>query len=300
MDRSKFFSLEAEVNLLGSIINDNARMAEVFNKVKPDHFYKDSHKLIYSVMLDMHLNDEPIDGVTLANRLGTKLTEIGGMTYLSSIIASAYMPHNASTYADIIIEKAKNREISRILRAGASEAENKDTDLIQVSKGVQDSLLKLESAGEEEEEDMEESFNKFIDILEKRYTGEEMQGIKCGYSSINSMINGFCRQDFIVIAARPSMGKTAVALNFAINASLRYGGKTAFFNLEMGKQQIFERMMSICTGIPLRDIKKGKFDDEDWKDIVDKCNGLCYNGPRIYDKINTLSGIWSELQRVEV
>lgn len=104
----KSFSLEAEVNLLGSIINKNSVMADVFGKVKPEYFYKDSHKLLYDAMEQIYLESGPIDAVTLSNKLGPKLVEAGGITYIGSIIGSAYFPQNASAYGDIICEKARN------------------------------------------------------------------------------------------------------------------------------------------------------------------------------------------------
>lgn len=295
----KFFSLEAEVNLLGSIINHNPVMAEVFGKVKPEHFYKDGHKLLYNAMTEIYLEGGPIDVVTLINKLGSRLSEAGGITYISSTISSAYFPQNAVSYADIICEKAKDREIKRILQAAALEAQGQDTKLQKIASEVQESLFRIEGEESEEDGNMEKSITEFLNILEKRYKGEDAGGIKCGYRGIDGMINGFCKQDLIIIAARPSMGKTALALNFALNSSITYCAKTAFFNLEMGKQQVLERAMAVCTGISLNKIKKGELEDEEWSRVGEKSNMLYSSGLKIYDKIITLKGIWAECRRLK-
>lgn len=168
-----------------------------------------------------------------------------------------------------------------------------------IAAGVQESFFRMEGGDSEEDGNMEESITEFLNILEKRYKGEDTGGIKCGYNGIDYMTNGFCRQDLIIIAARPSMGKTALALNLALNSSITYGAKTAFFNLEMGKQQVLERAMSVCTGISLNKIKKGELGDEEWSSIGEKSNILYSSGPRIYDKIITLKGIWAECRRLK-
>ena len=137
--------------------------------------------------------------------------------------------------------------------------------------------------------------------LEERYKhGGAISGIKSGYRNLDKMLCGFNRKDFVVLAARPSKGKTAMAVNLALKTAINSKAKVAFFNLEMGKNQIVERSLATLADVPLENIKSGLLNSEDWGNITEQGNIISESSLRIYDQVFTLSGIRGECKKLKI
>ncbi|WML36742.1 DnaB-like helicase C-terminal domain-containing protein [Clostridium sp. OS1-26] len=180
-------------------------------------------------------NRAPIDIITFCSSTGEGLKDIGGMSYISNIIAAAVTVQNIKSYAQIVKEKSSYRELLKILETSKSKLEKEEASTAEVIEYAQNSLMQLDSTDAKESGEMLCLMDKYMDTLQTRYEkGGEIQGLKTGHKSLDKLIGGLQKEDLIILAARPSMRKTAVALNLIIHSVLKENVKTAFFNLEMG------------------------------------------------------------------
>lgn len=296
-----FKNLEAENNVLASIIIDNDSICEIMGILKPEDFYSCSNKIIYKNLREMYENNTPIDMITLSEKLKDDLKKIGGISYLSDLINSSISSRNIKEYGEIIKEKANYRELTTLFKNCLAKLNNGEGSSEDVISYVQNSLLSLQGLVNRDTGSMEEIIYNFMDILQKRYeNGGDIQGIRSGYRVIDKMLGGFLKEDLIILAARPSMGKTSVALNLLLNTVLIEKAKAAFFNLEMGVNQIIDRALSVYTSIPMNNIKNAALSDEQWGEISKSAAVLAASSIKIYDKIFTLNGIKSQCRRLKI
>jgi replicative DNA helicase len=252
-------------------------------------------------MTGMYGNSETIDLTTLCEKLGPSLKELGGVTYVSQVYTSCVSAVNILSYGKIVKEKSNKRKIIELLKGSMENINEKDIDSCILIDKMQDNLIAIKHTRTLEDGSMEEPVAKFLDRLEERWkNGGDIQGIKCGFGNLDKALGGFMPQDLIILAARPSMGKTAVALNLALNLSLKAKARTAFFNLEMGKEQIIERAVSCLTEIPMLNIKNGSLDDQQWVSAADASCRIVTSSIKIFDKIFTLRGIKEECKRLKL
>lgn len=298
LESTKFYNLQAEAQVLGAILKDNNSLLSVIDLLKPMDFYMDKHRIIYAAMVKMYQKGIPIDVVTLSENLGEGLSEAGGITYISQVFASNESSRNIGAYSEIVKEKANCREVRLILNMGLKSLCEEDTKISKVIEKVQNELFSTSDTSIKEDGKIGPILEKVLLDIESRYKkGEGSFGIKSGYKNLDRMVGGFNREDFIILAARPSMGKTAMAINLALNTSLLYNGKVAFFNLEMGKNQMMERALSILSGVKMEAIKKGEIKDEDWEKLMSNGCSIEKSNLKIYDKAFTLSKIRGECKR---
>lgn len=294
-------NLEAENNVLASIIIDNDSICEVMGILKPEDFYSSSNKIIYKNLREMYENNTPIDMITLSEKLKDDLKKIGGISYLSDLINSSIGSRNIKEYGEIIKEKANYRDLTILFKnclAKLNSGEGSSEDVISY---VQNSLLNLQGLVNRDTGSMEDIIYDFMDILQKRYeNGGDIQGIRSGYKVVDKMLGGFLKEYLIILAARPSMGKTSVALNLLLNTVLIEKAKAAFFNLEMGVNQIIDRALSVHTSIPMNNIKNAALSDDQWGEISKSAAILAASSIKIYDKVFTLNGIKSQCRRLKI
>jgi replicative DNA helicase len=301
MTINSIFNSEAEMQVLGSIMKENNSICKVIDFLEPEDFYNPRHRLIYKTMLSMYEKSQVIDLTTLAEKLGATLAEVGGLSYLSEVYVSCLSAVNILPYGEIVKEKSNKRKIIDIMNRSMEEIRERETESSSLISKMQDKLINIKCNRTVEDGSLEEPMTSFLDRLEERFkNGGDIQGIKCGFNSLDRVLGGFMPQDLIILAARPSMGKTAVALNLALNLSLKAKAKVAFFNLEMGKQQIIERAISCRTEIPMQNIKNGSLEDEQWVSAVSASSEIVASGLKIFDKIFTLKGIREECKRLKI
>ncbi len=301
MNINRFYNEDAEVNLLGAIFRDNNALCSVMDFLSSDDFFVTKHKFIYNAALKLYEEGKPIDVVSLCEKLGTSLTEVGGLSYLSELYASSLPSSRVEYYGEIIKEKANLRRMMTLLEAEKKELQDKDKSCDEIVDSLENAFLKLKRKDNFKDGSTEESLIQVIDMLEKRYKNNgSLPGISTGYRIIDKMLGGLSREEFIILAARPSMGKTAMALNLALNTALKENAKVAFFNLEMGKNQILERALSTLGEIDCGNIKTGSLRDEEWEKILKVSSDLSKSSLYIYDKVFSIRGIKSECKRLKI
>ena len=275
------YSEEAEQAVLGSILMDKESMIKVFDLLKGEDFYFEKHQILWELMVEHYNHHKPIDLLTVSNSLEEKkqLDNVGGLSYLAELSASVPSASHIYSYGILVKDKSTRRKMIRagdnIMGYGYNE-ENKITeDLENAEKAVfqiSQAFLK----------------NKFVsikDILSGRFElyaelhedpdSATTQGVLSGFRSLDDMLNGFKGSDMVIIAARPSMGKTAFALNIAQNAAMQAGKKVGIFSLEMSKEQLVDRLICMTTQIDSWKLHKGKLEDEEFSKLgvgIDELN----------------------------
>ncbi|MBE6069388.1 MAG: replicative DNA helicase [Clostridium lundense] len=301
MDINRFYNLEAEVNILGAILKDNNALCSVIDFLDSDDFYNTRHKLIYSAIVNLYERDIPIDLVTISDKLGESLLEAGGISYLSEVYTSYLPVYNAKYYGEIIKEKSNLRKMINLLEFKKKELQDKDKSCDDIVDSLEDAFLKLRTKDNVQDGNTEEALMQVTEMLQLRYeNGGDIPGISTGYRVIDKMLGGLNKEEFIILAARPSMGKTAMSLNIALNTAINENAKVAFFNLEMGKNQILERALSALGEINCSSIKTGALKDEEWAKIMKVSNDLSKSSLYIYDKVFTLRSIIAECKRLKI
>lgn len=265
-------SLEAEESLLSSILIDNATLIDILDVLSPEDFYKTTHQKIFSAVTDLFSRGEPVDLVTLTDRLKVKgeLEAMGGAAYLSRLIETAPFAVNAPHYARIVHEKA-------ILRRLIEKSNRIIRECFETGKEVDEVIDFAESAIFEVAENktrqafspLRQLIDSNIDILEERQGNKALvTGVETGFTDLDSLTSGLQNSDLIILAARPSMGKTAFALNIARNAAIAANTAVAIFSLEMSKEQLSMRMLCSEAEVDSFRLRGGFLNDEDWERLT--------------------------------
>lgn len=262
------FNEEAEQSFLGSILIDPEAMIRVADQIRDEDFYFDRHRLIFSAMLDLYTRHEPIDLLSLGNRLDERkqLNTIGGRSYLAELTNIVPTSRNVVHYAAIIQKKATLRRMiqasSKIAQLGyASSDEDVEVLLDQAEKEMfsvsrqylKESFTPIRAV-------LTEAFER-IDALHK--DRGKLRGIPTGFAGIDNLLAGLQRSDLVVLAARPSVGKTSLALAIARHAAVNAKIPTGLFSLEMSKEQLVDRLICAEANVDLWKLRTGKLSDRD-------------------------------------
>jgi replicative DNA helicase len=266
-------SLDAEASLLGALLIDPAAMIKIGDMMVADDFFDSRHKVIYSAMWTLHEKRSPIDLLTLSEQLKTKkqLDSIGGAAYLTELTNFVPTAAHVEEYAQIVADKAIRRRLivasQAIADVGADERmslaeliEEAETKLFEVSnRHVRQDIASLESI-------LGESFDRLDDL--HRHKGG-LRGITTGLKDLDRVLAGLQRSDLFVLAARPSMGKTALMLNIALSAATKAKeGAILYFSLEMSKEQLVDRLLAADAGVEAWRLRTGEgLTDDDFERI---------------------------------
>lgn len=288
-------NLEAEESVLASCLISPKDCEEIVELLKPEHFYKSSHQKIFSAIVSLHNDKIPIDSVTLSERLQSNghLEASGGATYIAGLINETPIATNAQHYARIITDKATKRSlIERCHQITKSCYDNSDTAIEIVDK-AQVSILELESNDVEKLpfESMNSILMETFDILDERFLNKgKLSGIPTGFSQIDTLTWGLQDTDLIVVAARPSLGKTSWALNVARHAAvdLEEPCPIGIFSMEMSKQQLSFKFLADLAKINTQKFKSGMFSREEWGSLASIAGKLA-NAPIYIDDSNALT-----------
>jgi replicative DNA helicase len=239
---------EAEQSILSAILIENNTLQEVLEVLSEQDFYREAHRKIFKAIIELFEKNEPADLVTLTNLLKERglLGSVGGASYLAELVDTVPMAVNAAHYAKIVREKATLRCLIEQAASITTRCFEDRGDVENILDFAQRSIFDIS------ENKIRPSFYSLADILTDTYKSVEeayenkvlVTGVPTGYRQLDEKTSGFQPGDFIVIAGRPSMGKTALALNIARNATLETGQPTAVFSLEMSKEQLALRMLS--------------------------------------------------------
>jgi len=262
-------SLEAEQALLGMVFLDSERTISTAleNGLKPGDFYRSGHQKIFEAMFSLYEKGQPVELVTLPGALNGNLDRVGGPAYLAELADAAGTVVNAGHYVKIIQDKARLRRLiecgRQIVEAGQSE-----TDAGEALETAERLIYRLRDGHERSRLNLLDgaSLRETIRTIESRATGQVPAGIPTGFSDLDRLTGGFRPGELIILAGRPSMGKTALALSLAVSAAIpserdrdKHGPAypTAFFSLEMSNAQIKERFLSMLSGVPLQKLRTG-------------------------------------------
>lgn len=261
--------IEAEMGVLGSIIIDPEAVEQVVDILKPEDFYRDAHQAIYRAIMDLYDRHEPADFITVGDALDEagKLELAGGASYISSLINIVPTSGNIAHYAGIVAKKARYREIINVSGQMAAHAYEQDERELE---NVLQSLYTLQATAQKTDltptRDMSTSFMERMDMLTQNKGA--IIGTPSGFTDLDRMTGGFQKSDLIILAARPSVGKTSMAMTMARNAALKYGCGVAVFSIEMASEQIYQRLISMEAGIDQQNLKTGWVDDEAWENLI--------------------------------
>jgi replicative DNA helicase len=287
-------NLEAEVSVLGGVLLDNEALNRVLEVMKEGDFYRESHRKIFSAILDLYEKSEPVDLITLTEALKKReaLEAVGGVEYLNSLVNSVPTAANISYYAKIVKEKAILRKLI-----------NRSTDIISqvygVSGDVDDFLDQAErSIFEISEDRVRPSFYPLKDIIkasfktiERLYEKRQLiTGVPTGFTKLDELTSGLQPSDLIIVAGRPSMGKTALALDIAAYAAVEGGIPSAIFSLEMAKEQLALRMLCSEAKVDAHRLRGGFLSESDWPKLT-RAAGSLSEAPIFIDDTPGLSAL---------
>src|SRR5918999_1889852 len=264
--------LDAEKAVIGAMLVSEPAVAAVAERLGPEDFYSEVHRIIYGAMTRLYSRGDPIDQLTLTNELRTmgEFDKVGGRAYVFQIVESVPTAANASRYAEMVRGKALLREIidvgSRITEDAFREPDDVSEALDaaeQLVYGVSNRTLRDHLSP------VSELAPGALEMIQRLYEAEgEVTGVETGFEDLDRLTTGFHKSDLVILAARPAMGKTALALNAIWHASGEKNMPVAIFSLEMSKEQLVQRLISQTTRIPAQALRSGNVKAEDWPKLV--------------------------------
>jgi replicative DNA helicase len=261
-------SIEAEQSVLGSMILDRDMIAIVLETLEPRHFYAEKHGEIYRAVLELYEANEPVDMVTLVELLSKKglLDRVGGPAYLSALVEGVPTPEHAPSYAKLVAQKAMLRDLiktgNEIVRMSYDEEETPDEIVSEAER-----LLYDMSQGRAFKDitPLKEELKKAFEIIDRKYQNRgEVSGLPTGFDDLNKLTGGFQKSDLIILAARPGMGKTSLALNFAEHIAVDNNTGVGIFTLEMSATQLVTRILCARSEVDALALREGWLRDDDW------------------------------------
>ena len=262
---------EAEASLLGAVLLDSDAIVKIADIVTPQDFYEERHRRIYEAVLQLYEKHKPIDILTLTDQLkGTGFLDIvGGASYLTELTNFVPTAAHVEQYAEIVSQKALRRRLIKASQdiVGLGYDENKnlqelieeaETKLFDVSqRHVKQDVTSLETI-------LSESFDRLDELHKDK---GKIRGLPTGYKDLDAVLAGLQKSDLFVLAARPSMGKTALALNLAHNVAVKSEVPVLLFSLEMSKEQLVDRMLAMESGVDAWSLRTGNLNDSDFEKI---------------------------------
>ncbi|MET0726032.1 MAG: replicative DNA helicase [Leifsonia sp.] len=271
-ERTPPHDLLAEQSALGGMLLSKDAVADVVESVRGNDFYVPKHELIYDAILSLYSHGEPTDVIAVTDELSKtgELSRAGGAEYLHTLTALVPTAANAGYYAEIVAERALLRRLveagTRIVQMGYS-GEGEPLDLVN---NAQAEIYAVNSNTETEDYvPLTDAVTVAIDEIEAaKHTDGKMTGVPTGFADLDDLTNGFHPGQMIIVAARPALGKSTLALDFARSAAIGHDMPTIFFSLEMGRSEIAMRLLSAEASVPLQSMRKGTVDSRDWTTIA--------------------------------
>lgn len=297
---SKYSNLEAEAEVLGTIFLDNNAMISIYDYLQVEDFENIRHKIIYDGMRKLFKDGKTIEPVILYETLGEKAKEAKGLTYFCELMNGAVSSASIMSYADIVKNKSFNRKFQRTLTLSLNSLQVSDKEGKELVEDLKNDLFLCDN-DLKKEANISDDLCEYLNYIEEVYKkGGDITGITTGKKALDNVMGGFMPQDFVIIAGRPSMGKSAVALNLALGALIKQDAKVAFFSLEMSKNQCMGRVVSMYSKIPLKNLKQGRLSDEEWSKFIAVSNDLSKLNLYIYDDVLNLSTIINKCKKLKI
>ncbi|NMA03222.1 MAG: replicative DNA helicase, partial [Clostridiales bacterium] len=265
-------SVEAEQSVLGSMLLDREAIIIVLEILKGSDFYKEAHREIFEAMHGLFDRNEPVDLITLTEELkkqGT-LEAIGGIPYLTSLASGVPIASNVRYYAEIVEKKSVLRELIKASQEIVHLGYSSDVEVSEVIEQAQKNIYDISQDRSDRgfvliKDVLSDTFDKIEELYESK---TEITGMTTGFIDLDKKLSGFHKTDLVLIASRPSMGKSALALNLAQNAAVKAGASVAVFSLEMSREQLMLRMVAAESMVELGKIRVGNLNEEEWAKIA--------------------------------
>lgn len=287
-------NIEAEESILSAILIDNQTLLEIQELLNPDDFYREAHKKIYHAMLRLFARSEPTDLVTLANILKeqSELDAVGGAAALARLVDSVPMATNAVHYAQIVRDKAMLRRLITSASNIATRCFEDKGDVREVVDFAESAIFSIaEEKGGTSLTPLNGLINNALEAIEKRAENRALiTGVPTGFSKLDTFTAGLQPSDLLILAARPGMGKTALALNIARNAAVLGGVPVLVFSLEMSSDQLCRRLLCSEARVNSANLRSGFFARDDHSKLVDAAHQL-YESPIYIDDSPILTAL---------
>lgn len=266
-------SLEAEKTVLGALLLDPEAIIKVSDFLKPEDFYDPTYKTIFGAIYQLYNNHEPIDFITVSNKLADNnaIQQIGGSAFLADLASSVPTSSHIYQYGQIVKAKSLHRSVIEAGRRIVGLGYEVDMPVPELLDSVERTVFNITNVF------MKDKFVHIKNVLDERYEkfaelhasedGGGVKGVPTGFQGLDSKLSGLQPSDLVILAARPSMGKTALALNIAVNAAIRHRKTVGIFSLEMSKEQLVDRLFASMLGVDSWKLQRGKLDDSDFQNM---------------------------------
>jgi replicative DNA helicase len=262
----------AEQCTLGGMLLSQEAIADVFDAVRGPDFYAPKHEIIYNAILELFNRGEPTDVITVTSQLSKtgELVRAGGADYLHTLTSIVPTAANAAFYADIVQEKATLRRLIEVGTKIAQMGYTAQGEITELVNQAQSDVYAVSKAGAGEDYvPLFDSIDAAVELMESaQKRGGEMVGVPTGFQKLDEMTHGLHPGQLIILAARPAVGKSTLALDIARNATIKHNKPVIFFSLEMGRAEIAMRLLSAESRIYLQTMRKGNLSDNDWSRIA--------------------------------
>ena len=298
--------VEMEKALLGALMLSQNAMYETADLVSPDSFYSGKHRAIYDAMLGLHAKNDPVDVVAVTSKLKERkeLKDVGGAAYLSEIVNSAASPGSARHYAEVVQSKYVLRTLldaaSKIGELGFEE----DRDIELVLDEAQQAVFSVTQApGMRGFKELKAELGGAMDRIEMlQKHGGALRGVPTGFAQLDNLLAGLQKSDLVILAARPSMGKTALALDIARMTATKHGTPVGIFSLEMSSDQLVDRMLAAQAGVNAWKLRTGKINNDEEFDRLQEALGVLSEAPIFIDDkpATSVLGMRSAARRLKI
>lgn len=262
---------DAEASLLGAILIDTDALVKVADRVGADDFYEERHRHIYEAIVQLYDKRSPIDVLTLDNQLKVNGTidAVGGASYITELTNFVPTASHVEQYAEIVAQKALRRRLIKAAQDIATLGFNETNDLQELIEGAETRLFEVSQRHVKQditslETILGESFDRLDDLHKDK---GKIRGVPTGFKDLDNILAGLQKSDLFILAARPSMGKTALALNLAHNVAVQAQQPVLVFSLEMSKEQLVDRMLAMESGVDAWALRTGNLTDADFEKI---------------------------------
>lgn len=298
--------IDAEQSVLGGMLLSKDAIADVIEKLRPADFYRPNHQVIYNIILDLYGRGEPADAVTAAAELDRRglLRRVGGAPYLHTLISMVPTAANAGYYAGIVAEKAILRRLviagTRVVQYGYAGAEG--ADIADVVDRAQAEIYDVtDERGSQDLVALEDLLQPTMDEIDAiQSSGGVTFGVPTGFAELDEVTTGLHGGQMIIIAGRPGMGKSTLALDILRSCSIKHGMPSVIFSLEMSKSEIVMRLLSAEARIKLDNIRSGRLSDDDWAKMARRMSEISESPLYIDDSPNlTMMEIRAKARRLK-
>jgi replicative DNA helicase len=273
--------VESEQSVLGGLMIDNEAWDKVADAVTEDDFYRRDHRVIFRAISRLAASNQPFDVVTLSESLDShgELEEAGGLSYLSTMARNTPSAANIQSYARTVRERSVLRQLIQvgvqISNNGYSPEGRQVTELLDEAERLVFQIAEQGNRGRQSFSDMKQLLNQVVDRIDKLFQkGSAITGVPTGFTDLDDLTAGLQSGDLVIVAGRPSMGKTTFAMNIAEHVAIKEGMPVAIFSMEMPDEQLIMRMLSSLGSINQTRVRTGRLEDDDWPRITSAINML--------------------------